>query len=279
MKRYSVLIGQFLGIAILVILTLGIQGGCDTSSQPTGPDDSNDRSDFPVRVAYLETSWGEVSIYAQDTLRAGYSELLVKVKRNGEYVQLNDFHFTPQMAMGMGMTHGTPIDTIFWDEQLLGYRVALVWVMASYGPSGDTLGAWSVGIRGTVGMDTINVTVPVTVYYADWVRAFLSATDRSKIIAVLHLPHPTVGFNAFDLFVYRKEERGGFVPVTDLQIEIEPEMPSMGHGSPNNQDPVHWRKGRYRGKVNFTMTGEWVIHTHFYRNGEEWGSIDFTVIL
>ena len=34
-------------------------------------------------------------------------------------------------------------------------------------------------------------------------------------------------------------------------------MPSMDHGSPNNEDPIHVGKGHYKGKANFTMTGEW----------------------
>jgi hypothetical protein len=42
-------------------------------------------------------------------------------------------------------------------------------------------------------------------------------------------------------------------------IEMIPDMPSMGHGSPNNENPVHTAIGHYKGKINFTMTGEWRI--------------------
>lgn len=51
-----------------------------------------------------------------------------------------------------------------------------------------------------------------------------------------------------------------FPPVSDLTVEITPEMPSMGHGSPNNVNPVYIENGHYKGKVNFTMTGDWRIH-------------------
>ena len=37
-------------------------------------------------------------------------------------------------------------------------------------------------------------------------------------------------------------------------------MPSMDHGSPNSEGPVHVAKGHYKGKANFTMTGEWRLH-------------------
>jgi hypothetical protein len=45
-----------------------------------------------------------------------------------------------------------------------------------------------------------------------------------------------------------------------MSIAITPEMPSMGHGSPNNVDPVYTADGRYEGKVNFTMTGYWKVN-------------------
>ena len=45
--------------------------------------------------------------------------------------------------------------------------------------------------------------------------------------------------------------------VDGMNIMFEPTMPSMGHGSPNNVNPVFTTKGHYKGKVNFTMTGDW----------------------
>lgn len=44
------------------------------------------------------------------------------------------------------------------------------------------------------------------------------------------------------------------------QVQIEPDMPSMGHGSPGNQHPMPVGDGRYQGLVNFTMPGPWVVH-------------------
>jgi hypothetical protein len=50
-------------------------------------------------------------------------------------------------------------------------------------------------------------------------------------------------------------------------IEITPEMPSMGHGSPNNVNPVNTGNGHYKGKVNFTMTGEWKVNVLVKKDG------------
>ncbi len=263
-------------ISLLAIFALLIQSGCETSN-PTTPDDQNNQGQsFSLVVARQQTAWGEVTIYAHDTLRAGYAELLITVKHNGQYVQISNLQFEPEMAMQGGMTHSTPIDTLFWDAQLRGYQVHLVWVMATYSPVGDKMGDWTVHLSGIVGQGTLDLTLPIEVYYAERVKAFISALDSAKIIAALHIPNPEVGLNDFDLFVYQKVMHH-FEPMMDLSIEIEPEMPSMGHGSPNNQNPVHIRKGRYQGKVNFTMTGDWVIHTTFYRDSIRIGKVDFPV--
>ena len=58
-----------------------------------------------------------------------------------------------------------------------------------------------------------------------------------------------------------------FPAVNDYTVEIEPTMPSMGHGSPNNVNPVFTSMGHYVGKVNFTMTGLWNVKLTLKKNG------------
>ena len=65
--------------------------------------------------------------------------------------------------------------------------------------------------------------------------------------------------NPFEITVHVKESMMSFPPVKDLTVNMTPSMPSMGHGSPNNVDPVHLVDGHYKGEVNFTMTGDWRI--------------------
>ena len=46
-------------------------------------------------------------------------------------------------------------------------------------------------------------------------------------------------------------------------------MPSMGHGSDGNADPAHGGLGHYKGKVNFTMKGDWTVTVKVLKNGSE----------
>jgi hypothetical protein len=76
-----------------------------------------------------------------------------------------------------------------------------------------------------------------------------------------------VGNNQFEITVHTMQSMMSF-PCCDLMtVEITPEMPSMGHGSPNNVNPVSTGNGHYAGTVNFTMTGAWRVNMVF-RKGD-----------
>lgn len=79
--------------------------------------------------------------------------------------------------------------------------------------------------------------------------------------------HP--GEHQFELMVSKIEDDGEEQPADDLTLEIEPWMPSMNHGSPNNEHPQHVEDGRYRGRVHFTMSGHWVVHVTIRRANAE----------
>ena len=69
-----------------------------------------------------------------------------------------------------------------------------------------------------------------------------------------------VGLNDLDILISRQAAMMDFPAVEGLTVEFAPEMPSMGHGSPNNISPVSAGSGHYKGKVNYTMTGDWRLH-------------------
>jgi hypothetical protein len=99
-------------------------------------------------------------------------------------------------------------------------------------------------------------------------KSFTAANNGAKIFVALVEPSkPKVGINDLELVVYRKATMMSFPADSSLSIAFEPEMPTMGHGSPNNVNPVHVKNGHYRGKVNFTMTGLWRLNMAF-RAGE-----------
>src|SRR5690606_7344415 len=96
----------------------------------------------------------------------------------------------------------------------------------------------------------------------------LRLADGSDVHLELHTPQMlTPGVHDFELSV-----RG---PLGDARLHIEPEMPSMGHGSPGNEHPAHITGDRYRGKVNFTMAGSWLVHVFIMADDREIGRTSF----
>ena len=72
-----------------------------------------------------------------------------------------------------------------------------------------------------------------------------------------------VGINDMEIAIYKRASMMSFPADSSLAVILTPEMPTMGHGSPNNINPVHTGNGHYKGKVNFTMTGMWYLNLDF----------------
>ena len=66
-----------------------------------------------------------------------------------------------------------------------------------------------------------------------------------------------------EMAIYKKATMMSFPADSSLSVILTPEMPTMGHGSPNNVNPTHKRLGHYSGKVNFTMTGLWRLNLDY----------------
>ena len=94
---------------------------------------------------------------------------------------------------------------------------------------------------------------------------------RFSMITVISLIPPVkwkAGLNDFEITIHKMVSMDDFPTVEDYTVEVEPEMPSMGHGSPNNVNPVHTSNGHYMGKVNFTMSGLWNVKLKLFKNGK-----------
>lgn len=191
----------------------------------------------------------------------GYNRVAVRVfetstKRIVESVNLR---FRPMMDMGT-MKHTTPVENPSYDATLKAHVGSASFIM----PSGMA-GSWTFElIGGPIGAvdDTAVFEIEVGTPAEARLYSFVSAADSvsSYFVALREPMAPKIGYNDFEIMIYKRENPMSFPPATDLKVEIEPEMPTMMHGSPNNENPIHIEDGLYRGKVNFTMTGYWKVH-------------------
>ncbi len=207
-----------------------------------------------------------VKIYADEPLFVGYNNIYVAVYDSANTsTQLTDGHITfmPEMDMGMHQ-HACPYEdpSTTVDATTQAFKGAIVFIMPS------TAGSWTLGVHvhnhanGHSGMAMLPVTVVEPT--EPKLITFESDYDQTKLFVTRIEPKsPEVGINDFTLGIYKRESMMSFPAVDDLVVSMEPEMPTMGHGSPNNVDPVSVGNGMYEGKVNFTMTGYWKVNLDF----------------
>ena len=247
MKRLAI---AFILPAFLLAASLS---GCKEKIKITDPTENLIAIGSGVNNGYL------IEVFSDDSLMTGYNKLYVRVKNNATEEVLNGFTitFAPMMDMGT-MQHAAPVENPGKADADGLYEGAVVFIMPS------TAGTWTLGVHAEDAQGNVADIdlIPMVGMPAEArILSFESDIDASKLFVSLCVPrNPEVGLNDFELAVHKKESMMSFPPLDGLTIKIEPEMPSMGHGSPNNVDPVSVGNGHYLGKVNFTMTGYWKVN-------------------
>lgn len=218
---------------------------------------------------YAAGAAAKVVVYTKEaTVSAGYTKFYIALydSVSGNRIENAHIKLTPMMDMGT-MQHSAPFENPASEEAVNHlFPCSVVFTMSSMA------GSWTVKLHvhnhlfGKEG----DITIPLSVAEPAKSRmiSFTSATDGSKyFISLIEPSAPKVGINDLEMAVYKKASMMSFPADSSLAVLLNPEMPSMGHGSPNNVNPVHTGNGHYKGKVNFTMTGLWRLNLDF-RAGE-----------
>ena len=206
-----------------------------------------------------------IKIYAQEALFVGYNYILVQVKDNatGEILDNPDVMFMPVMEMNSGMMHACPLEQPTYNTSLQVMEGTITFVMPSMGQ-----GKWNLGLKlkNTAGTEEdINIDVDVMQKAEPQLFSFVSAhnPNQNVFVALVNPRMPQIGINDFEIVAYERQSMMSWPALEMLNIEIDPEMPTMGHGSPNNVNPIDMGEGHYLGKVNFTMSGYWKVNMKF----------------
>jgi hypothetical protein len=243
---------------LLLILFLIIGFSCSKDNM----DSSTNTSYKKITEGYAIGAATKVELYANQELTTGYNELFITLldsatKQPVEYAQIT---LRPMMDMG-SMKHSSPVENPSTSATNKMFTSGVVFTM----PSGS-MGSWTIDVNILVGGRQGKLTAPLTIVEApkSRLRSFVSKADNSKFIVALLQPEVSkVGVNEMEIAIYKAKNMMEFPADSSLTVVLSPEMPTMGHGSPNNVDPVHTTKGHYKGKVNFTMTGLWHLNLDF----------------
>lgn len=207
----------------------------------------------------------KVVIYTKESaITSGYNKFYIALYDSATGTRVDEAHvrLTPMMNMG-SMQHSAPYENPESEMAVNHlYPCSVVFIMSSMG------GSWTVDVdvHNHISGKEGSLTVPFTVIEPTYtkIKSFTSAHDGAKyFISLIEPSQPKVGINDMEIAIYKKLSMMDFPADSSLTVTLTPEMPTMGHGSPNNINPVHTAKGHYKGKVNFTMTGLWKLNLDY----------------
>lgn len=215
--------------------------------------------------AYAAGAAVKVVIYTKaNALFTGYNKFYIALydSVSGKRVEDAQIKLMPMMDMGT-MQHSAPFENPASEKAINHlYPCSIVFIMSSMG------GSWTVkvNVHNPLSNKEGFVTIPFTVAEPakSKMKSFTAAHNGEKYFVALIEPSlPKVGINDIELGIYKKVSMMSFPADSSLSVVLTPEMPTMGHGSPNNVNPVHLGNGHYKGKVNFTMTGLWQLNMDY----------------
>ncbi|MFA5575211.1 MAG: FixH family protein [Brumimicrobium sp.] len=204
-----------------------------------------------------------VSLFAKtSSIEVGYNNLYVSVKNlDGTNIENATVTFDPIMDMGT-MSHGSPLIQPVYKSGSKMYEGVVIFTM----PTGD-MGTWTMSIDVNGGSTTFPIVVETSKPNTKYVGSY-TGTDGEKYIVSIVKPFSwSVGMNDVSIMIHHRM-MDSFIAVDDFHVVMDPQMMSMGHGSPNNISPTSDGNGYYSGEVNFTMTGDWRLNFDLIRNGD-----------
>ncbi len=253
------------GCRIGLVLLAGL-GACDSAATE------------PSTLASVVSASGAglgVEMLTDDRVETGLTPIYLEVTTDaGQPVTDATVTFVPLMTMTGSMSHSAPVLGVPTLDDDGRYRVDVVFQM----PTSD-MGSWrATATVARPGAAPAEVTFP-TFPVADSGRSKVftwtdpaTAEERKYIASLNFVEAPRIGLNPVIFTLHWKESAMSFVPVEDATIHLDPQMPSMGHGSPGSVDPTPTSSGRYAGQLSFSMTGEWETTATITRGGNVLGA-------
>lgn len=187
----------------------------------------------------------------------GYNDIGFKVYINGSEKTDGFVKYNPVMVHFLGQTgHSSPRSPQFTynstSKMFSGY--------VCFNMISDSGSLW-LGYYNYNNLNSVD-SIPFTVLSS---TAQITGWDdipggNTYVLTLLEPKTPKIGLNVFECLLHKDIGNNEYAEVNDAEMIIKPWMPAHGHGSSSNVNPVLLGNGRYSGKANFTMLGEWMVY-------------------
>jgi len=245
------------------IMISAIFAGCsdDTSVTPNG----NQPGKYS-RILTIESGDKKFEIWSSSasTLIYGYNDIGFKVFSDGLEKTNGFVKYLPTMYHGIGgPSHTVPVKENFYydsaDKLFKGYVIFIMY---------DSSAFWASDYNFNNEFSVDSSVFDLSMNYKSQIYAWDNVnTQRVYILTLVSPLSPRVGSNEMTVMLHESSGFFTFSERDSAEMHIRPWMESMGHGSPNNVNPISIGGGYYKGNVNFTMSGEWYVYDSIRYNG------------
>ena len=215
-----------------------------------------------------------VIAYSESPLSVGYHDIYLEAHEDGVRFDQPHFHFNTMMHMEHH-AHASPFAGPGHDRDKV-FDLYKAW--AIFTMPGGMAGKWELQItvfdRDHSGFEAKG-SIELEVEDSNRVKTFLTDNEERYVLTLIGPSDPEIGLNDLIVALHKRESMMKFSPVLNADMDFEPWMPSMDHGSNNNVTPVHEENGFYKGQVNFNMTGDWELRFEIESDGEDLGNHTF----
>lgn len=255
----------------LIFLGLTTIYSCNNATKPNPSQIENqsvtDTSDLSKMIMLADTTFKghQVSLWTPDSLTNKFESLYLKFE-DGKGNPVSDLAVDYEITMDMGMmAHSGPYSPLVNKGRGI-YQADVVFIMANMKDMGK---GWlfKTLLKGKDKTDTLTFVLPVQQTTIPRTIATGTTTDDRVFVSCL-IPNEVESGKHNIEFALHKMDKETFTNLDGYTIAVEPFMPAMKHGSPENKDAESKGNGRYSGLVNFTMSGDWVIRVKLLKNGK-----------
>ena len=223
-----------------------------------------------VAESVLQGTPVKLQLYAEyDSLFVGYNPLYITLIDTSAKQNISNASISLLPVMDMiTMKHSCPTEQPVYTGVDKWYQGAVAFIMATDGMMG-----WTITITTNYNGNSFTNVIPIVVKNTSTsIKLISKIADQNAVPHFIVLVHPQkpeqkVGLNDLEVAVFKKSTMMSFPAVDNMALSFIPTMPSMGHSSPNNVNPVFVSNGHYKGKVNFSMTGDWRLDFTATGNG------------
>lgn len=243
-------ISLYLLLALLALTFVA----CDSSTSSDDDKEPAPKEDSYTLFKEIYNNGILAKIYVEKDVKVGFTKFHTALfdSATGNRIEEAMVSYHPLMDMGMHK-HAAPYEQPTGTKAIDGLFSGNVTFIMS--------GMWSMMVmyHPLQGSSYAHFNMTFDVAPSQNVKMVMGSDSMKYFITLIEPMAPKVGMNDYMLAINYKQDMMQFPAKEGLTVEIEPTMPSMGHGSPNNENPVHQSGAHYKGKVNFTMTGDWEV--------------------